>query len=108
MEQRSARRLSLTWHSRAVSPAFALQALRRPFYGVEDLESGFMVNHVGGPAIYDALVAVAQACDLVIIPVGCATALIDDRQRVELPEVLAADAVRVNTGEDLRRLIESG
>ncbi len=77
-------------------------------YGVENLESGFMVNHVGGPAVYDALVGVAQACDLVIIPVGCATAVIDDRQRLDLPEELAAEAVRVSTGQDLRRLIESG
>lgn len=76
-------------------------------YGLEDLASGFMVAHAGGAAILGALVAVARACDLVILPVGCPTAITDERQRSHLPAELADEAVLVTSGEALQRLIET-
>jgi hypothetical protein len=75
-------------------------------YGEDDLASGFMVNHVEGPEVYEALIAAARAGDLVIIPVGCPTAIIDECQRAELSEELAAEAIRLGSGQELQRLIE--
>ncbi len=76
-------------------------------YGLDDLASGFMVNHVKDPVIFDVLVEVARVCDLTIIPVGCPTAILREQQRQELPAELAEEAVVVTSGAELERLIET-
>lgn len=76
-------------------------------YGLEDLASGFMVNHVSGRQAWDVLVAVARAADLAIMPVGCAVAVPSEAMLSELPEELRRDAVVVAGGDDLLREIEA-
>jgi hypothetical protein len=90
----------------AGNPRLRVGDAQAEIYGEDDLASGFMVNHVDGPGVYEVLVAAAHAGDLVIVPVGCPTAIIDERQRAELPEELGAEAIRVGTGPELQRLIE--
>jgi hypothetical protein len=74
-------------------------------YGLEDLARGFMVTHVDGGEIFDVLVDVAAACDLVILPVGVSTAITREEQRVHLPDELRDEAVLVRSGAELRALI---
>lgn len=76
-------------------------------YGVEDLASGFMVTRIDGAQIYDVLVRVAAACDLVIMPVGVFVAITRREQLEDLPDVLQGDAVLVVSGAELIALIES-
>jgi hypothetical protein len=75
-------------------------------YGASDLDGGFMVTHAG-PAVFDVVVEVAKAADLVILPVGCPTVIVDEAQRAHLPEDLTENVVLVTSGEDLRRVIAS-
>jgi hypothetical protein len=84
-----------------------VRAASAEIYGTEHLATGFMVTHIDGDAIYDAIVDVAAACDLVIAPVGCAAAITRQDQREHLPEGLRADAVLVTSGAELRALIAS-
>jgi hypothetical protein len=74
-------------------------------YGLEDLASGFMVNHVSGRQVWDALVAVVRAADLAIMPVGYAVAVPSETMLSDLPEELRRDAVVVASGDDLLREI---
>ena len=76
-------------------------------YGLEDLASGFMVNHISGRQAWDVLVAIACAADLAIMPMGCAVAVPSEAMLSELPEELRRDAVVVSSGDDLRREIET-
>ncbi len=76
-------------------------------FGVDDLASGFMVNHVSGRQAWDVLVAVARTANLAIMPVGCRVAVATEALISELPEELPRDAVVVASGEDLRREIEA-
>jgi hypothetical protein len=76
-------------------------------YGVDDLTTGFMVTHVDGPEIYDVIVRVGAACDLVILAPGVAAALTHRDQRAHVPEELRASAVVVASGAELVALIES-
>lgn len=76
-------------------------------HGVEHLPTGFMITHVDGDELYDVIVHVAAACDLVIVPVGVAAAITREQQRDHLPEVLRGAAVLVTSGADLRAVIVS-
>lgn len=77
-------------------------------YGVEKLGSGFTVTHVDGVDLYDVLVEIAAAFDLVIMPVGVPTAITRREQLNHLPDVLRDDALLVSSGGELLKLIESG
>lgn len=76
-------------------------------YGVENLAKGFMVTHVDGAEIYDLLVEVVKACDLVMLPVGCPAVLARAEQRDHLPEEFRDTAVVVTSGAELVALIVS-
>ncbi len=70
-------------------------------YGWDDLDSGFLVNHISGVAILDLIVRVAAAAQLTIIPVGCPTAVASLDQVPDLPDDLRDDVILVNCGSDL-------
>lgn len=76
-------------------------------YGLEDLASGFMVNHVSGQQAWDVLVTVARGADLAIMPVGCPVAVPTEALIGDLPEELQKEAVIVTSGADLLREIEA-
>jgi hypothetical protein len=70
-------------------------------------QDGMLANHISGDRPWDLLVRGARAAGWVVLPVGCPTCITDEGQRDHLPEGLDADAVLVNTGEDLLRVIRS-
>jgi hypothetical protein len=76
-------------------------------YGVDDLATGFMVTHANGDDIFDLLVHVAAACDLVIYPVGVPAAVTRKEQLDHLPDALRDNAVLVTSGAELIELIKS-
>jgi hypothetical protein len=76
-------------------------------YGLDHLGSGFMVNHVSGLQAWEVLVALARQGELVILPVGCPTAVTSEELISDLPEELRSAARVVRSGGDLLRLIES-
>src|SRR5262245_17672644 len=69
------------------------------------LEAGMMVSHVEGRDPWDLLVQGTRAANWVIITVGCPVGLTQQGQREELPEALAGDVVIIETGEDLRAVL---
>ena len=70
-------------------------------------DGGMMVSHIEGRDPWDLLVQGARAANWVIIPVGCPVCLTQQGQREELPEALDEDVVLIETGADLRAVIES-
>jgi hypothetical protein len=71
-------------------------------------DDGMMANHVSGQDPWDVLVSGAQAAaNWVILPLDCPTCLTQPGQREELPEDLDDDVVVVETGADLRAVIEA-
>jgi hypothetical protein len=76
-------------------------------YGLNDLGSGFMVNHITGKEAWDLLVAVAGQGGMAILPVGCPAVVTSEDRLADLPDGLREDARVVHTGADLVRLIES-
>lgn len=77
-------------------------------YGTDRLQDGFMVNRVVHTVeAWDVLWAVAREGGLVIFPVGCPVAVPREDLVDELPEVLRDEAVVVQSGRDLMRLIET-
>jgi hypothetical protein len=70
--------------------------------GCQESQIG-LSNFRGG----DLLVLGARAANWVIIPVGCPTCLTLPGQMEELPEALDKDVVVIETGADLRAVIES-
>lgn len=75
-------------------------------YGVDDLASGFMINHASGLAVFDLIVDLARLADLAIMPVGCHAAVASAQALAELPLELAGDAVVVTSGTDLWRVVQ--
>ena len=69
-------------------------------YGIDTLAAGFMVTHAQGDAIFDLLVLVAAARDLVISPVGLPAAVTRKEQLAHLPEALRHDVVLVTSGAE--------
>lgn len=69
-------------------------------------DDGMMANHVSGQDPWDLLVKGAQAANWVIMPLDLPTCLTQPGQRGELPEGLDDDVVVVETGSDLRAVIE--
>ncbi len=72
-------------------------------YGLKDLGSGFMVNHVSGERAWDLLADIARQADLTIVPVGCPVAVADEH----LLDQLRDGAVVIASGRQLLDLIRS-
>lgn len=70
-------------------------------------DDGMMASHVSGQDPWDLLVRGAQAANWVILPLDCPTCLTQPGQRDELPEGLDDEVVFVESGADLRAVIES-
>jgi hypothetical protein len=66
-----------------------------------------MANHISGRDPWDLLLRGAETANWVIMPLDCPTCLTQPGQREELPEELHDDVVVVETGADLRAVIES-
>lgn len=80
---------------------------RADIYGVDDLTSGFMINHASGTDIWRLMAALAKGADLTIMPVGCATVVTSTEAISQLPSDLAVDAVVVTSGTELLGVISS-
>lgn len=70
-------------------------------YGLDELDTGFMVNHVDGFAAWDFLVGVADEAALAIVTPGCPAAVTRSELLAHLPDLLREDAVVVTTGSQL-------
>lgn len=77
---------------------------RADLYGVRDLSRGFMVNHVGGRAAWDFLVAAASTCGLTIM-LGGLVVVADPSLLDDLPEGLADEVRVVASGAELVGLL---
>lgn len=76
-------------------------------YGFDDLDSGFMANHITGREAWNILVQAAAASQLVMMPVGCPVSMTDASSFDHLPEVLRSGEVAiVATGSQLLDLIQ--
>ena len=75
-------------------------------YGYDDLGSGFMVNHISGDEVWDIVVQAAAASGLAIIPAGCPTCVTSESTTADLPSELASDVRLVETGVELRSVVE--
>lgn len=76
-------------------------------YGLDD-DSAFMATHIEGDVVWDVLVRAAQAADYVILPVGCATCIVDSKQEAHLPEPLKDRVALVPDGPALLAVIRAG
>jgi hypothetical protein len=72
-------------------------------YGVGG--DSLMVNHASGEHVWDLLVAAAMAADWVIMPVGCPTCVISEKQIDHLPEELHDGVAVVASGAQLLGLM---
>jgi hypothetical protein len=70
-------------------------------FGLDDADSGFMINHASGRVIWDVLVHVADLIGMTIMPIGCPTCVTRPELLEHLPEELKADARVVTSGEQL-------
>jgi hypothetical protein len=66
---------------------------------------GLMINHAAGDVIWDAVVSVADAAGLTIIPVGYPACVTRPELLDELPSELRDQTRVVSTGLELRRVI---
>jgi hypothetical protein len=66
---------------------------------------GLMINHAAGEAIWDAIVAIARAGDLTIMPVGCPVCVTRPELLDDLPGVLSNETRVVSNGSELLRAI---
>ncbi|MCZ3388261.1 MAG: hypothetical protein LH645_03880 [Actinomycetia bacterium] len=64
-----------------------------------------MINHASGRAVWDVMFEVAVAGGYAVLPIGCPTCIRRAEQREHLPVELRADAVIVQSGEDLLRVV---
>ena len=76
-------------------------------YGLDDLASGFMVNHASGLGVWSVLVEVARRGELAILPVWCPAAVTSQDVLHQLPSELVGDAVILATGAGLLASISS-
>jgi hypothetical protein len=75
-------------------------------YGYDSLGSGFVVNHIRGDDTWEALVRAAKVSGLAILPIGCPTCVTSGSTIADLPEDLASDVRLVETGAELRSVVE--
>ncbi|MEV4765326.1 hypothetical protein AB0J89_22180 [Micromonospora chokoriensis] len=66
-----------------------------------------MISRFSAGAILDTLVRYIGLADAVVLPPGCPTLLAHEEQRQHLPEELRANAVVVQAGADVERVLRS-
>jgi hypothetical protein len=66
-----------------------------------------MISRFSAGAVLDMLVKYIGLADAVVLPPGCPTLLAHEGQRDHLPEELRADAVIVQAGPDVERVLRS-
>ncbi|MEU7655717.1 hypothetical protein AB0C42_29270 [Micromonospora taraxaci] len=66
-----------------------------------------MISRFSAGAILDTLVRYIGLADAVVLAPGCPTLLAHEGQRQHLPEELRADAVVVQAGADVERVLRS-
>jgi hypothetical protein len=76
--------------------------------GAADIyDDEMMANQVSGADPWDVLVIGARSANWVVLPVDCPTCITAPGQREELPEGLDDEVAVVDSGADLRAVIES-
>ena len=70
-------------------------------YGDEDL----MITRFSGDRVMDLIVEHLHAADAVLLPIGCPTMLVREDQRPHLPDELRAEAVVIQHGSDIMRVL---
>jgi hypothetical protein len=66
-----------------------------------------MISRFSNGAVLDMLVTFIGLADAVVLPSGCPALLAHEGQRHHLPEELRADAVVVQVGADVERVLLS-
>jgi hypothetical protein len=66
-----------------------------------------MISRFSAGAVLDMLVRYIGLADAVVLPPGCPTLLAHEGQRHHLPEELRAEAVLVQAGADVERVLQS-
>nr|WP_030503650.1 hypothetical protein [Micromonospora purpureochromogenes] len=66
-----------------------------------------MISRFSAGAVLDMLVEYIGLADAVVLPPGCPTLLAHEGQRHHLPEELCTDAVVVQAGADVERVLQS-
>lgn len=66
-----------------------------------------MISRFSAGAVLDMLVKFIGLADAVVLPPGCPTLLAHEGQRQQLPEELRAEAVVVQAGADVERVLQS-
>ncbi|MEV4384682.1 hypothetical protein AB0J68_02970 [Micromonospora sp. NPDC049580] len=74
---------------------------------VDDTLGSLMISRFSGGAVLDMLVTFIGLADAVVLPPGCPTLLAHEGQRHHLPEGFRADAVVIQTGADVERVLQS-
>ncbi|MGI5524017.1 hypothetical protein ACQEUX_24215 [Micromonospora sp. CA-259024] len=73
----------------------------------DDALDSLMISRFSVGAVLDLLVKFIGLADAVVLPPGCPTLLAHEGQRHHLPEELRADAVVVQAGADVERVLQS-
>ncbi|MEU7589409.1 hypothetical protein AB0A95_24310 [Micromonospora sp. NPDC049230] len=73
----------------------------------DDTLRSLMISRFSGGPILDMLVTFLGLADAVVLPPGCPALLAHENQRCHLPEDLRADAVVVQSGADVERVLRS-
>jgi hypothetical protein len=76
-------------------------------FGVDDFGDGLMINHASGRAVWDVMFDLAHAGGYAVMPIGCPACVISSLHVVGLPDGLREDAVVIESGEDLLRVVEA-
>ena len=72
-----------------------------------DTLDSLMISRFSAGAVLDMLVKFIRLADAVVLPPACPTLLAHEGQRHHLPEELRADAVVVQAGRDVERVLRS-
>ncbi len=76
-------------------------------FGIDQPSTGLVFNHVIGLDAWSLLFEVARAGRFAVMPIGCATCVVDAEMLGELPAELAVDAMVVSSGDQLLAAVES-
>jgi hypothetical protein len=76
-------------------------------FGIDQPSTGLMFNHVSGLAAWSLLFEVARVGGFAVMPIGCATCVVDAEMLGELPAELAPDAIVVSSGDELLMAVEN-
>ncbi|WP_182113145.1 hypothetical protein [Actinotalea sp. JY-7876] len=72
-------------------------------YGIGDLATGFMVNHVSGELAWDLFAQVLEVGSMTLLPMGVPAIVCSEAVRAHLPDDFIAGAVIVSSGAPLPR-----